>query len=120
MVRMINTVETDGFLESPHDLLLMDDIVILSTSRDRILKKCQIAQLFCKEYGMSLNVKKIKFMIINNTPGDNVPIISEGFTVAYPTFILVLISQMTSTMSAIKLHIENKRNKVRVICEQEF
>ena len=55
---MINTVGTDGFLESLHALLLMDDTVLLATSRDRILNKFQIVDLFCKEYGMSSNVKK--------------------------------------------------------------
>ena len=60
MVRMINTVETDGLLESLHALLLMDETVLLAASRDTILEKLQIVQLFCKEYGMSLNVKKNK------------------------------------------------------------
>ena len=53
MVRMINTVGDDGFLKSLHTLLLMDDTVLLATSRESLIKKFQIVKLFCKRYGMS-------------------------------------------------------------------
>ena len=62
MARMINTVGDDGFLKSLHTLLLMDDTVLLATSRESLIKKIQIVKLFCKRYGMSLNVKKTKLM----------------------------------------------------------
>ena len=60
MVRMINTVRNDGFLESLHALLLMDDTALLATNRERIIEKFQIVQRFCKDYGMSINTKKTR------------------------------------------------------------
>ena len=36
MMRMINTVGDDGFLKSLHTLLLMDDTVLLATSRESL------------------------------------------------------------------------------------
>ena len=79
------------FWKSLHTLLLMDDTVLLATSRESLIKKFQIIQLFCKRYGMSLNVKKTKFMVINNTPDDKVPIISEDFIVEYCSSYLYLL-----------------------------
>ena len=53
MVEMINLSENDGSLKSFHSLLLMDDTVFLAASRQKWIKKFQIVQQFCKEYGMS-------------------------------------------------------------------
>ena len=58
----------DGFLGSLHCLLLMDDTIILSTTRDGLLKKLNILSEFCQHSGMQISVKKTKFMVVN---GDN-------------------------------------------------
>ena len=77
MVRMINTVETDGFLTSLHALLLMDDTVLLATGR--ILEIFHIVQLFKQNLWLSTTL----------------PIIAEGFIVAYSSSYLYLGTYIT-------------------------
>ena len=62
-----------------------------------------------------LNVKKTKFMVINNTPDDKEPIISEDFIVEYCSYYLYLGAFITadgSYRTALNLHIENNRKHV--------
>ena len=54
----------DGFLAWLHVLVFMDDTVILSTSRNGLLKD------FCDSHGMKINVSKTKFMVINGSAED--------------------------------------------------
>ena len=62
MVKMLKrTIPTDGCLGSLHTLLLMDDAVILSTSREMCLRKFEIVCRFCRESGMVIN-EKTKFL----------------------------------------------------------
>ena len=42
MVKMINRVEDDDFLKSNHTLLLMDDTVLLATSRKKVIKNLRL------------------------------------------------------------------------------
>ena len=65
VVRMIHRcVVTDGFLGTLHTLLLMDDMVILATSRDMYLRKLSAVLDYCQKYGMVLNEKKTKFLVV--------------------------------------------------------
>ena len=112
MVKMINQSENDGFLMSLHCLLLMDDTVLLATSRQKLIKKFQIVQCFCREYGMSINISKTKFMVINGDGGDQRPIISNGTTVKYCRYYLYLGAYITDDgnyKSAIDLHVKDKK-----------
>ena len=63
MVKMLNDeVGTDGFLGTLHALLLMDDTVLVATSREKCLKKMDVVMRYCEEYGMVINEKKTKFL----------------------------------------------------------
>jgi hypothetical protein len=55
----------DGYLKWLHCLLLMDDTVILATTKERAVEKFTIMDEYCKEYGMIINTKKTMYMIIN-------------------------------------------------------
>ncbi len=71
MVRMLKrAVQTDGFLGSLHTLLLMDDAVILTTSRDMCVKKLNVICNFCRKSGMVINENKTKFFVINGEDHD--------------------------------------------------
>ncbi len=71
MVRMLkSSVVTDGFLGSLHALLLMDDAVILSTTREMCIRKLGVVLQFCRESGMIFNEKKTKFFVINGQEDD--------------------------------------------------
>ena len=58
MVRMIKrSVGNYGFLGLLLVLLLMDDAVIMATSREMYLKKLEVVYEFCCESGMKINAK---------------------------------------------------------------
>ena len=58
MVRMIKEkVGIDGFLGNMHTLLLMDDTVIVSTSRHKMVEKLKVLIEYCNSYGMVINEK---------------------------------------------------------------
>lgn len=58
MVRMLRKVGVDGSLGSVHALLLLDDTVILATSREMCKKKLDVVCQFCSESGMVINENK--------------------------------------------------------------
>jgi hypothetical protein len=71
MIRMIHdTCSADGFLGSLHTLLLMDDTVLLATSRQKLEEKLAIVLDYCKQNGMVINQSKTKFMVVNGTEED--------------------------------------------------
>ncbi len=60
----------DGFLKWLHILILMDDTVLLSTTRERMIQKLSLMNKFCDDYGMEVNEGKTKFFVINGTIED--------------------------------------------------
>ncbi len=54
----------EGFLSWLHLLVLMDDTVLLSTSRASMLRKLGTIKQFCDKYGMKINVSKTKFFVV--------------------------------------------------------
>ena len=54
---------SDGFLSWLHVLVMMDDTVLLSTSREGMKKKLSILDQYCMTYGMKVNMKKTKFLL---------------------------------------------------------
>lgn len=63
-------VDPDGYLGDLHTLLLMDDMVILATSREKCLQKLADVLNYCREYMMVLNEKKKKFFVIHGSGRD--------------------------------------------------
>ena len=84
MVKMLKErIGNDGYLGAIHALLLMDDTVLVATSREMCTRKLEILLDFCSEYGMSVNVKKTKFFVINGSEIDRHPLRVRGSTVDY-------------------------------------
>ena len=84
MIKMINNnCLDDGYLGKFHVLLLMDDTVLLATSRKELSKKFQIVCNFCRSHGMKITRKKTKFMVINKSENDRIPISNDNITVEY-------------------------------------
>ena len=50
----------DCFLKWLHVLILMDDTVLLSTSRERMIEKLSLMNQFCNEYGIRIKDLKTK------------------------------------------------------------
>ena len=108
MVKMIKeAVPVDGFLGDLHALMLMDDTVILATSREMCLKKFNAVLDYCENYGMEINEKKTKFMVINHYSADKLPLITLGRKIEYCEKYIYLGSWFTddaNQKSMLKLH----------------
>ena len=55
-----------------HCLMLMDDMIIFATSREKVVEKLNILNEYCINNGMKVNESKTKFMAINGSPMDKV------------------------------------------------
>ena len=61
----------------------MDDAVILATSREMCLRKLSVLCQYCQEFGMIINEKKTKFLVINGEKCDREDLLVENTRVAY-------------------------------------
>ena len=106
-----NTCESDGFLSWLHLLILMDDTVLLATSRGNMIKKVKLLTEFCDKYGMVVNEKKTKLMVIHGSVIDKEPIVINALTIKHCDLYTYLGSPFTSdgsTSSAVKAHAQEK------------
>ena len=71
MIKMMKErMGVDGFLGSLHAFLMMDDTVIIATSREKCTQKLFCLKEYCDLYGMVINEKKTKFFVINGEMKD--------------------------------------------------
>ncbi|KAI3382316.1 hypothetical protein SNEBB_005021 [Seison nebaliae] len=102
---------TDGFLSWLHLLVLMDDTVLLSTSRNGMRMKLELLNQYCKEYGMKVNMQKTKFFAINCQICDRQDFIIEDLKVSWCDQYVYLGSIFTSdgsVSSSIAAHAQSK------------
>ena len=123
MIKMIkNAVEEDGFLGGLHALLLMDDTVIIATSREMCEAKLRVVLQYCQEFGMSVNVKKTKFFVINGDYTDKTPLNVNGTKICYSCSYLYLGAWFTDSgkiSDVIALHEKANQatvNKFSIFC----
>ena len=84
IIKMIKEkIGEDGYLGMLHALLMMDDTVILATSRVMCYRKLKILYEYCSEYGMVINEKKTKFFVINGSEMDKEPFIIDTLAIRY-------------------------------------
>ena len=91
--------------------MLMDDTVLLATSREKITKKVTLLVQFCKKYGMIINESKTKLMVINGTIIDKQPIVVSNMSLRHCDTYIYLGSPFTSDgslSSAVKSHVQEK------------
>ena len=75
LIRMLkDRCAPDGCLKWLHVLMLMDDTVILATSRERLIAKMYILDEFCESHGMIINECQTKFMVIHGGVRDRMQI----------------------------------------------
>ena len=89
----------------------MDDTVLLATSREKMIKKVELSNQFCKKYGMVINESKTKLMVINGSVNDKQPICSNNLSICHCDSYIYLGSPFTSDgslSSVIKLHVQEK------------
>ena len=81
MIRMVKEYGEDGWLGLLHILLLMDDTIILSTTREGAIWKFQQVLNYCSQYGMKVNQGKTKYMCVNTNDRD--PMVFDGMSVCW-------------------------------------
>ncbi len=107
VTRMKATYQQDGFLGSLHLLLLMDDTVILATSRNAAIRKFTVLLDYCHDFGMIVNAKKTKLMVINGNTEDKAPIYIRDLLVDYAEHYIYLGGHFTDDgkmSSVLELH----------------
>lgn len=85
----------------------MDDTVLLSTSRANLLRKVEILDQFCRDYGMTVNNDKTKFFVINGEDGDADTVHVNSLAIEHCCCYSYLGSSFTSdgsVSSAVKAH----------------
>lgn len=101
----------DGYLKWLHILMLMDDTVLLSTTRDRMIEKLTLLKQYCDTYNMGINLSKTRFFVIGSSAADKEPLIVNNVIVEWCDMYIYLGSPFTSDgsfFSAVKPHAERK------------
>ncbi len=101
----------DDFLKWLHIVMLMDDTVLLSTTRDRMIHKLTLLKEYCDIYNMGIYLSKTNFFVIHGSAADKEPIIVDNVVVKWCDTYIYLGSPFTSdgsTFSAVKAHAERK------------
>lgn len=123
MVKMLkNEIGADDFLGSLHTMLLMDDAVIVATSREMCERKMNIVLRYCSEYGMLINQKKTKFFVVNGDDRDKQDLRVGEVMVSYAARYLYLGAWFTDTakmVDVLNMHqtmSEATVNKFSIFC----
>ena len=101
----------DGFLGWLHILVLMDDTVLLSTSKHSMICKLKMLSRFCTTHGMKINNSKTKFFVINGTQDDKQQMVVDDIVVEACERYVYLGSPFTadgSSSTAVKVQAESK------------
>ena len=96
-------------------LLLMDDTILLSTTRKGIEYKLRILYEYCNEYGMKVNNDKTKFFVVNGEAGDKQALCVDGHVIDHCTSYVYLGSCFTcdgSVSTSVKQHATQKISHV--------
>ena len=113
MIQMIKQgCPPKGFLSWLHVLVMMDDTVLLSTTRKGMLRKICIPYDFCRSHGMIFNCNKTKFMVVNGNNEDREPLVCNDSKIDYCDKYMYLGSPFTndgSPSTAVKLHANKKK-----------
>ena len=110
-------IGNDGYLKWLHCLMLMDDTVILATSRDKCLNKLKVLLDYCIDYGIVINEKKTKFMAINTDDKTSMNAFFTDGKVKYTidhcdsyVYLGCIFTCDVSINTALKQHFKTKRN----------
>ena len=114
LIRMIKErCPRDGFLGWLHVLMLMDDTVILATSRECLMSKLNILCDFCSSHGMVINEGKTKFMAVNGNDEERRCINIQGLAVDHCKSYVYLGAVFTSdgsVKSSLEEHCRQRLN----------
>ena len=115
LIRSLKATAPDGFLQWLHTLMLMDDTIILATSRNACEEKFKKLLEYCEDYGMVINDKKTKLMVINGKAEDRRPVASGNIIVEHTQRYVYLGAVFTDDgklATALQSHCDDKRKHV--------
>ena len=96
-------------------LMLMDDTVILASTRERAIEKLQVLEEFCTSSGMIINEAKTQFMVLNGEEGDRRTLKTESLSIkncnSY-TYLGCIYTQDGKMTSAVKAQLQSKWSHV--------
>lgn len=123
MATMMKVLGNDSFFMDLHMMVLMDDTVLVGSSKEMIIKKFRILMDFCEKYGMTVNEIKTKLLVINGTKRDREEFSCTNITVKNDISYIYLGSPFTeraSMCSVIDLYIKGRTadlNKFKIFCK---
>ena len=91
--------------------MLMDDTVLMATSRKKMIEKIKTMNDFCKRFGMIINMKKTKFMAINGKRDDLANIIVDNLRIQHTedyTYLGSIFTADGKISSAVKAQMNTK------------
>ena len=111
-IEAINSYGPDGWLDTLHTLLLMDDTVIFATSKAALQAKLRLLKQSADKLGMEIHPTKSKFLAINSD--DKTPIVIDTVIVSYTNLYLYLGSfiSMEPISLQMKHHFDDKYKQV--------
>ena len=119
---MLKAFGDDSFLGDLHALMLMDDTVLLGSSKEKIIEKFGVLMKFCNKYGMVVNEIKTKLMVINGCDDDREEFMIDNVVVKHSNSYIYLGSPFTEDGRmdrVLKLHIDSRiadLNKLKIFC----
>uniref|UniRef100_A0A0P4W501 Reverse transcriptase domain-containing protein n=2 Tax=Scylla olivacea TaxID=85551 RepID=A0A0P4W501_SCYOL len=108
----------DGFLQWLHTLVLMDDTILLATTKCNMVRKIALLQDYCEEYGIRINQVKTTFFVIGGKEGDSEALMVIGLTVKHCQTCVYLGSVFTSdgsVSSAVIVHANEQAGELKQI-----
>ena len=106
------------FIHTIHALIHADDTIILSTSRENFIRKCNETVRFFQSNELNLNIDKSGFLIINPTANDRKSsiVLDSGVLKYKPSFeyLGVIISDTGVLKQDVKSYVEKKSANITV------
>lgn len=113
LIKLIkNVCQPEPFLGWVHILMLMDDAVLLSSTREAITRQLAVLVDFCKEHGMKVNCAKTKCFVVNGGAGDEQPLCVGDLVVNHRASYVYLGSTFTGDGSVTTSVKENATEKL--------
>jgi len=112
-IRALDAFEPDGFLGNDHILLLMDDTVLLATSRTSMLRKLTALHRASEALKMTLHPSKSKFLTVNSP--DRNPFYIGGVTISATEEYIYLGTPIANKpiSEQVQAHIASKKCQAR-------
>ena len=112
-IQALKQIGPDDFLGDLHSILLMDDTVVLATSRTMMKKKLEVLAQSAQSIGMEIHPNKSKYMVCNKF--DIEPFVLGNVEIAHTNSYVYLGTPISvgTIDSQIELHVKGKQSHIR-------